>query len=104
VVRNTTPERQKYKRNQHFPGIESAQSAISFEITKCDLKAPISADPRQYIKKMRSRDSALNANWGTTCIPLALMAPDGKLRKTQRLYVKDTRGIRSSPAWNLAKA
>jgi len=41
-----------------------------------------SADPRQYIKKMRSRDTALDANWGTTCTPLALLAQDGKIRKT----------------------
>ena len=41
-----------------------------------------SADPRQYIKKMRSRDPALNANWGTTCTPLALRASDGKMRDT----------------------
>lgn len=41
-----------------------------------------SADPRQYIKKMRSRDAALDANWGTTCTPLALQAPDGKQRET----------------------
>ena len=41
-----------------------------------------SADPRQYIKKMRSRDPALNAKWGTTYTPLALLAPDGKVRET----------------------
>ena len=41
-----------------------------------------SADPKQYVKKMRSRDVALDANWGTSCIPLALTAPDGKLRET----------------------
>ncbi len=41
-----------------------------------------SADPRQYIKKMRSRDPALDANWGTTCTPLALQAPDRKQRET----------------------
>lgn len=41
-----------------------------------------SADPRQYIKKMRSRDPALDANWGTTCTPLALLAADGKMRET----------------------
>jgi hypothetical protein len=29
-----------------------------------------SADPRQYIKKMSSRDPALDANWDTTCTPL----------------------------------
>jgi hypothetical protein len=31
---------------------------------------------------MRSRDAALDANWGTTCTPLALLAPDGKMRDT----------------------
>lgn len=41
-----------------------------------------SADVKQYIKKMRSRDAVLDANWGTTCTPLALMAPDGKMRET----------------------
>jgi DNA-damage-inducible protein D len=41
-----------------------------------------STDVRQYIKKMRSRDPALDANWGTTCTPLPLQAPDGKLRET----------------------
>jgi DNA-damage-inducible protein D len=41
-----------------------------------------STDVKQYIKKMRSRDPLLDANWGTTCIPLHLMAPDGKLRAT----------------------
>ena len=34
------------------------------------------------MKKMRSRDAALDANWGTTCTPLALLAPDGKMRET----------------------
>ena len=41
-----------------------------------------STNPKQYIKKMRSRDEALDANWGTTCTPVALTAPDGKLRET----------------------
>ncbi|MDP2879172.1 MAG: Bro-N domain-containing protein [Sulfuricella sp.] len=41
-----------------------------------------SADVRQYIKKMRSRDPMLDANWGTTCTPLPLLAPDGKVRAT----------------------
>jgi DNA-damage-inducible protein D len=39
-----------------------------------------SNDVKQYIKKMRSRDPLLDANWGTTCTPLPLLAPDGKLR------------------------
>ncbi|MDO8351052.1 MAG: Bro-N domain-containing protein [Gallionella sp.] len=41
-----------------------------------------SVDVKQYIKKMRSRDPLLDDNWGTTCTPLPLLAPDGKLRKT----------------------
>ena len=41
-----------------------------------------SSDPRQYIKKMRSRDPSLDANWGTTCTPLVLKALDGKMRET----------------------
>jgi prophage antirepressor-like protein len=28
-----------------------------------------STDPRQYIKKMRQRDSELNSYWGTICTP-----------------------------------
>lgn len=40
-----------------------------------------SADPKQYVKKMRSRDSALDANWGTICTPLELVALDGKKRR-----------------------
>jgi len=41
-----------------------------------------SADIRQYIKKMRQRDSQLDSNWGTICTPLELLAPDGKRRET----------------------
>ncbi|MCX5819415.1 MAG: Bro-N domain-containing protein [Deltaproteobacteria bacterium] len=40
-----------------------------------------SADPRQYIKKMRQRDPELNSNWGTICTPLKIVAPDGKMRE-----------------------
>ncbi|HZX12616.1 MAG TPA: Bro-N domain-containing protein [Candidatus Nanoarchaeia archaeon] len=40
-----------------------------------------SSDPKQYIKKMRSRDPILDANWGTICTPLELLAPDGKKRE-----------------------
>ena len=40
-----------------------------------------SRDPKQYLKKMRSRDPILNANWGTICTPLEIIAPDGKKRE-----------------------
>ena len=41
-----------------------------------------SADPKQYIKKMRQRDPELSSYWGTICTPLEIMAPDGKKRET----------------------
>jgi hypothetical protein len=41
-----------------------------------------SSDPRQYIKRMRQRDSELKSYWGTICTPLELVAPDGKKRET----------------------
>jgi DNA-damage-inducible protein D len=53
-----------------------------FALTDVIVVLTDSADPRQYIKKMRSRDPALDVNWGTTCTPLALRAPDGKMRET----------------------
>lgn len=49
-----------------------------------------SADPKQYIKKMRSRDAELAAKWGTICTPVAMMAMDGKKRQVQ---AADMRGI-----------
>lgn len=42
-----------------------------------------SSDPKQYIKKMRARDSELSANWGTICTPVQMLAADGKMRKVQ---------------------
>ena len=42
-----------------------------------------SGDPKQYIKKMRSRDPELNAKWGIICTPVAMTAADGKRRKIQ---------------------
>jgi len=41
-----------------------------------------SADPKQYIKKMRQRDPELDSYWGTICTPLVLKAPDGKMRES----------------------
>lgn len=42
-----------------------------------------SLDPKQYIKKMKSRDPELNTNWGTICTPIQMLALDGKMRKVQ---------------------
>lgn len=49
-----------------------------------------SADVKQYIKKMRSRDTQLNSYWGTICTPLEMIARDGKKRK---LICSNTEGI-----------
>jgi molybdopterin/thiamine biosynthesis adenylyltransferase len=42
-----------------------------------------SVNVKDYIKKMRKRDTELNSNWGKFFPPLEMMAPDGKRRKTQ---------------------
>lgn len=42
-----------------------------------------SSDSKQYIKKLRSRDPFLSANWGTICTPVKMKAADGKMRKIQ---------------------
>ena len=49
-----------------------------------------SRDVKQYIKKIRSRNSELNTNWGTICTPVEMMAADGRKRKIQ---AADTEGI-----------
>ena len=40
-----------------------------------------STDVKQYIKRLRQRDAALNFNWGTICAPVEMIAADGKKRK-----------------------
>lgn len=45
---------------------------------------------KQYIKKMRSRNTELNNNWGTICTPVKMIATDGKKRKVQ---AADSEGI-----------
>ncbi len=58
-----------------------------------------SNDPKQYIKRMRSRDEALNLNWGTICTPLEMIAHDGKRRKVQTANIKGLfRIIQSIPS------
>lgn len=58
-----------------------------------------SNDPKQYIKRMRSRDEALSLIWGTICTPLEMTALDGKRRKIQSANVKGLfRIIQSIPS------
>ncbi len=58
-----------------------------------------SKDPKQYIKKMRSRDSELASKWGTICTPVAMAGLDGKRRKIQAANTKNIlRIIQSIPS------
>jgi prophage antirepressor-like protein len=49
-----------------------------------------SADIKQYVKKLKSRDPELKINWGTVCTPIEMPAADGKIRKVQ---ASDTEGL-----------
>lgn len=58
-----------------------------------------SADPKQYIKRMRSRDTQLQINWGTICTQVQMIAHDGKLRKVMAANIKSLfRIIQSIPS------
>lgn len=46
------------------------------------------SDPKQYIKRIRSRDKELNSYWGTICTPVEMEALDGKRRKIQVANIK----------------
>lgn len=47
-----------------------------------------SVDPKQYIKKMRSRAPELNSKWGTICTPVQMITADGKKRKIQAATIE----------------
>ena len=49
-----------------------------------------SADPKQYIKKMRKRDPQLDSNWGTICTLVQMKGADEKKRKQM---AADTKGM-----------
>ena len=53
-----------------------------FSVTDIVAALTDSADPKQYIKKMRSRDPELNTRWGTICTLTAMTASDGKRYRT----------------------
>lgn len=58
-----------------------------------------SADIKQYIKKLRSRDPELFANWGTICTLVEMTAADGKKRKIQAAHTQGLlRIIQSIPS------
>ncbi len=47
-------------------------------------------DAKDYIKKMKKRDTQLSSNWGTICPLVEMEAADGKKRKVQ---AADTKGL-----------
>ena len=47
-----------------------------------------SSDPKQYIKRMKSRDSQLHLNWGTICTQVEMYGHDGKRRKIMAANIK----------------
>jgi DNA-damage-inducible protein D len=56
-------------------------------------------DVKDYIKKMKKRDSSLKFNWGTICPLVEMIAPDGKKRKIQAADVEGLlRIIQSIPS------
>lgn len=58
-----------------------------------------SADPKQYVKRMRRRDEQLHVNWGTICTQVEMQANDGKQRKIMAANLKSLfRIIQSVPS------
>lgn len=49
-----------------------------------------SVDPKQYIKRIKSRDELLASKWGTICTLVGMVAADGKKR---RIMSANTKGI-----------
>ncbi|MDO8366510.1 MAG: Bro-N domain-containing protein [Saprospiraceae bacterium] len=47
-----------------------------------------SLNVKDYLKKLRKRDPQLDANWGTICPLVEMIAADGRRRKIQAANVK----------------
>ena len=69
---------------------DSEREELYFSVVDVVQILTDSKDPKQYIKKMRSRDEELNSRWGTICTLTELTAADGKRYKTT---VADITGI-----------
>ena len=73
---------------------DEEQEEWYFSVTDIVAALTDSADPKQYIKKMRSRDPELNTRWGTICTLTAMTASDGKRYRTNG-SIKDCRQFKS---------
>lgn len=60
---------------------DSEQEEWFFSIEDVVAVLSGSTDPKQYVKRMRSRDAELSSNWGTICTLVEMEAQDGKHRK-----------------------
>ncbi len=71
-----------------------------FSVTDVVAVLTDSADPKQYVKKMRSRDPELDLSWGTICTLTEMTSPsDGKRYGTQSADVEGIlRIIQSIPS------
>ncbi len=69
---------------------DSTQEKWYFSIVDVVEALTDSADPKQYVKRMKSRDPQLQSNWGTICTLVQLVSADGKKHKEM---VADTQGI-----------
>ena len=59
------------------------------------------ANVKDYVKKLRKRDSALNAYWGTNCPLVAMPGADGKIRPIRAAHTEALlRIIQSIPSPN----
>ncbi len=60
---------------------DDAQEQWYFSIADVVAILTDSADPKQYIKKMKSRDESLKSNWGTICTLVPMVSEDGKMHR-----------------------
>lgn len=79
-----------FESNQIRSSWDEEKGEWFFSVEDVVLALTDSADPKQYIKKMRSRDETLASNWGTICTQVQMPAADGKKRK---ITAADTKGI-----------
>ena len=60
---------------------DNEQEMWYFSISDIVAVLTDSKDPKQYIKKMKSRDTELKVNWGTICTLVPMTSEDGKRHK-----------------------
>ena len=73
---------------------DDAQEQWFFSIADVVSILTDSADPKQYIKKMKSRDESLKSNWGTICTLVPMVSEDGKRHKGMACFFPVTCGAK----------